>query len=84
PGPAGSLHIYTDGSKLNGQVGGGFHCERLCLNESFRLPDHCSVFQAEVIAIGEALRSPALTGNQDTICIFSDSQAALKALDGFS
>jgi len=43
--------FYTDGSKLERQVGGGVYSEQLDIRKSFRLPDHCSVFQADVQAI---------------------------------
>lgn len=75
------ISIYTDGSKLDEQVGGGFHSEELGASISFRLPDHCSVFQAEIIAIREgllALKENVLTTRE--INIYSDSQAALKSL----
>lgn len=74
PGPEGFLFIYIDGTKLNDRKA-VFFCERLCFNESFRLPVHFSVFQAEVIAI------KLVTGNQDVICIFSEQHLKL---DGVS
>jgi len=55
PGTTDALCFYTDGSKLEGHVGGGVHSEQLNIRKSFRLPDHCSVFQVEVHAIKEAL-----------------------------
>ncbi|KAM8702546.1 hypothetical protein ACLKA7_005662 [Drosophila subpalustris] len=55
PANPGALSFYTDGSKLNNQVGGGAFSQQLGVHDSFRLPDHCSVFQAEILAINEAL-----------------------------
>ncbi|XP_022217480.1 uncharacterized protein LOC111070830 [Drosophila obscura] len=55
PGPDGAIQIFTDGSKLDNKVGGGIYSEQLNIRHSFRLPDHSSVFQAEFIAINEAL-----------------------------
>jgi len=49
-----AICFYTDGSKLEGQVSGGVYSEQLDIRKSFRLPDHCSVFQAEVHGIKEA------------------------------
>ena len=73
--------VYTDGSKLDGGVGGGVFSDDLNLRMSFRLPDHCSVFQAEVAAIETAAARLLEMQILDTeICILSDSQAALKAL----
>ncbi|KAM8714804.1 hypothetical protein ACLKA7_001208 [Drosophila subpalustris] len=81
PGETGALSFYTDGSKLNSQVGGGIYSQQLGIHHSFRLPHHCSVFQAEILAINEALiflkNSHAISG---TINIYSDSQAAIKSI----
>jgi len=51
PGTTDAICFYKDGSELEGQVGGGVYSEQLNIRKSFRLPDHCSVFQAEVHAI---------------------------------
>ena len=80
PGPPNSTHIYTDGSKLNDRTGGGVFSNELNIKHSFRLPDHCSVFQAEVAAIGEAISRINQENFSKPICIFSDSQAAIKSL----
>ena len=73
--------IYTDGSKLNGKVGSGVFSSDLNIALSIRLPDHCSVFQAEITAILEATKQ--LHCNEifgKNIYIFTDSQAAVKSL----
>ena len=73
--------FFTDGSKIMGKVGAGVFSDTLNWSTSFRLPDHCSVFQAEALAIDAALMflKRAALSTKD-IWIFSDSQAALKAL----
>ena len=43
------MDIYIDGSKLDNE--NGIYSGKLNLNISLRLPDICSVFQAEVVAI---------------------------------
>ena len=79
---AGHLNFFTDGSKLDGKVGGGVYCPELDWKMSFRLPDHCSVFQAEIAALNEVpnwLKRNITTST--TINIFTDSQAAIKSLN---
>ena len=44
----------ADGYKLGNVVGNGIYCGKLDLNISLCLPDYCSVFQAEVMAIYRA------------------------------
>ena len=77
----GAVSFFTDGSRLGGKVGGGVFCKELSVSLSFRLPDHCSVFQAEVAAIKAAvevlLRSAA---SFVEVSIHSDSRAAILAL----
>ena len=46
--------IYIDGWKLDGRVGVGIHSTCLAIKKAIRLPEHCSVFQAEMCAIHEA------------------------------
>jgi len=81
PASTDAICFYTDGSKLEGHVGGGVYSEQLDIRKSFRLPDLCSVFQAEVHAIKEAL---TCLGNfslqRGHLNIYSDSQAAIKSI----
>ena len=75
------LNFFADGSKLNDQVGGGVFCRELSLGINFRLPDHCSVFQAEIAAIKEVLdwlRINVVSSTQ--VNIYTDSQASIKCL----
>ena len=45
------LDIYTDASKFDNGVRSGVYSRKTDLNISLQLPDYCSVFQAEVMAI---------------------------------
>ena len=71
-----SIQIFTDGSKLGTESLG------LCgIAESIGLPEHCSSFQAEVLAIQAAVKiiwdENVINRN---IAILSDSQAVIRAL----
>ena len=79
------LNFFTDGSKLEGRVGSGVFCPELDLNISFRLPDYCSVFQAELAVVSEVLKwlMRNITAST-TINIFTDSQAAIKSLNSLT
>ena len=77
-------NAYTDGSRHNDQTGAGYTIHKKGKeidHGSFRLPDHATVFQAEVAAINKAaialMRMP-----QDVqfVKIFVDSRAAILAL----
>ena len=48
------IALYTDGSKMEPGDGAGVFSEELGIRESYRLPERCSVFQAEVMAIKQA------------------------------
>lgn len=75
----GSVIFYTDGSKLNNRVGAGVTGPGV--NISISMGKWPTVFQAEIQAIIECA-TVCLQRNyrHANICIFSDSQAALKAL----
>ncbi|KAH8393180.1 hypothetical protein KR200_009132, partial [Drosophila serrata] len=48
------LNIFTDGSKMKGGVGAGMYCSDPEMKLSYKLPSHCSIFQAELFAIRKA------------------------------
>jgi ribonuclease HI len=79
--PSDALKFYTDGSLFEGKAGSGVFSEELDLKASFALGTFATVFQAEVYAImacsNYCLRE-CMTGK--TVCICSDSRAALLAL----
>ena len=81
----GAVNIYTDGSKLDGRIGGGVFFPEQGIETFFRLPNHCSVYQAEILAIQEAVNClPQTCAGDSEVFIFTDSQAALKALRSFT
>ena len=79
-----TVKVYTDGSKLNGRVGGGFYAEYP--NNSpkqafFHLGIYSTVFQAEVLAISEVAKNLLLDKmHNQSIVVLVGSQAAIKAL----
>ena len=80
------INIYTDGSLTDEHAGSGYtiqYKKRELIADSIRLPMHTTVFQAEIIAINEACKKFIDTkqSNMQYIKIFSDSQAAILALN---
>ena len=82
--------VYTDGSKMEEDVGYGW---AICSGDSSiveysgNLGPNSTVFQAEVYAIGQALKwinSNPRVKNTSTIQVLSDSQSAIKAIFGRS
>ena len=77
------MWIYTDCSKNGNQVGGGFFIEETNTSVSFRLPDGCSILQAELSAIKRATNWLTYYRISDrNIRIVTDSQPAIKSLIG--
>ena len=49
---AATINIFTE---LNNQVGGGVYSAEMAIYDSFRLPYHSSVYQAEVTSIQKGM-----------------------------
>ena len=79
--------MYTDGSKTDNGVGSGFvvyHKNKRVHTDSISLPDHTTVFQAEIIAIFKAMLFMATycgTHKVSYLKVLCDSQAAILALN---
>ena len=74
-------NVYTDGSKLEGQVGAGIFISRQNhqpVREMRRLPDQATVYQAEMAAICEAAKVLQQSTDLTSVKFFVDSQAALR------
>ena len=82
-----NIAIYTDGSALNDKLGYGYYIStnknKTKIAESCgRLPDFCTVFQAEVTAISAACsKLKELDIANKNIYILSDSSSAINALN---
>jgi hypothetical protein len=78
--------FYIDGSLCEGRVGAGVFLHTLDIRESCALGSLATVFQTEVYAIvacSDYCRSANMHINM-TICISSDSKAALLALSSYT
>ena len=80
------FNIYTDGSKIDEQTGAGFTViarGKEIMAKHYRLPNHATVFQAEITAIAMAARSIRTMSppNLKFVKIFIDSQAAIMAVN---
>jgi ribonuclease HI/exonuclease III len=73
--------IYTDGSKTQEGVGAAFYDEDNDICEKFSLPNSCSIFTAEALAISRAL-SYIFNTDKTNFVILSDSKSVLQALQG--
>jgi ribonuclease HI len=77
-----AIKWYSDGSKKDGKVGSGIYCPQLRIANSFRLSDHGTVMQAEMtgikLCVDELIERNIM---QKQIIIWSDSQAAIKAIE---
>ena len=79
--------VYTDGSGLDGKIGYGYKIstnmnQTNIANNFGSLPNFCTVFQAEVVAITQAcIKMTELNVTDKNIYIFSDSLSAIKALN---
>ena len=78
------VNVYTDGSKMSENIGAAFSLyehNKLKTEQKFKLPNHCTVFQAEIKAVLEAARYLSANNEYKYIKFFIDSQAAILALD---
>ena len=77
------LLVFTDGSKLDERVGCAFRIrtkDEILKDVSFRIPDRCSVYQAEVSAIQFAAKKIVTCEFEGAVTFFVDSQAAMLGL----
>ncbi|GBM04150.1 hypothetical protein AVEN_115523-1 [Araneus ventricosus] len=80
------IEIYTDGSKINDQVGAAivvFYNNEEIFNRTIRLPDFATVYQAEVTGIQMALEFISTIGPWNKINLYTDSLSVLEALNTF-
>ena len=79
--------VYTDGSRLDDDMGYSYRISTnknhaKIANKSGSLPNFCTVFQAEVVAITQArIKITELNITGESIYIFSDILLAIKALN---
>lgn len=75
------LSPYTDGSKTKESTGSGVYSGDFDVKLCYRLSDWCTVFQAEIYAVWQAIKFKySLSETSRNISIYIDSQAAIKAL----
>ena len=82
--PSDTITCYTDGSRMETGCGAGYiittnNNETIINETSFRLPDYCTVYQAELTAINEVCKLLNNENNKDII-IWTDSLSSIKTL----
>ncbi|XP_063370300.1 uncharacterized protein LOC134658545 [Cydia amplana] len=76
------IRIFTDGSKIGGKVGAAlsiWNSEAEIKSLKLALPEYCTVYQAELLAICRATRV-ILSRKESTFGVYSDSMAALQTV----
>lgn len=71
------IHIYTDGSKTTTNTGCAFVTNNIA--NKFTLPDACSIFTAEAIAILNAIKHTERDPHEKFL-IFTDSASVIKSI----
>ncbi|KRJ98752.1 uncharacterized protein LOC122319655 [Drosophila yakuba] len=66
---------------MAGGVGSGIYCTDPEMRVSYKLPSQCSIFQAEVFAIGKAAElALSIDRPHEAVNLFVDSQAAIRSM----
>lgn len=75
-----TLQVYTDGSKTEDGVGAGWYYSWNGQNVTgkAKLSNHCTIFQAEIVAIMKVLQS--IPDHINHIHIFTDSKSSIQAI----
>lgn len=76
--------IYTDGSKSKNGTGMAFYIPSTQYQFSGKLPNHCSVYSAETLAIEYALKWVLQTKEFQNVVLISDSKSVLMALNNLN
>ena len=79
-----TFNIFTDGSKTPDGAGAGIFFTELNLRQSYKLPSHCTIFQAEVLAVWHAVElAETCTTVNSIVNLYIDSQAAVKRITAY-
>ena len=86
--PSDTITCYTDGSSTSSGCGAGYiittdNNNTILDEKSFKLPDYCTVFQAELTAIREACTYLANFTNKNII-IWTDSESSILAVSALN
>ena len=73
---------FTDGSKNKEKAGAGVYRRRTGMGFTIPMGTHATVLQTEVIAVFQCAYKAQKHGNRRNIRIFSNSRAAIMALNG--
>ena len=79
-----TFNIFTDGSKTPDGAGAGIFFNQLNLRQLYKLPNHCTIFQAEVFAMWKAVElAETRTTVNSVVNLYIDSQAAIKGITAY-
>lgn len=78
-----NIFIYTDRSKTKDGVGCGFFIQPLDLTYGYKLPDICSIYTAELVAIQKSLNW-LITNQLCNAVILSDSKSVIDSIKSTS
>ena len=76
-----TFNIFTDSSKTPDGAGAGIFFNELNLRQPYKLPNHCTIFQAELFAVWKAVElAETRTTVNSVVNLYIDSQAAIKGI----
>ena len=78
------FNIFTNGSKTPDGAGAAIFFNELNLRQPYKLPNHCTIFQAEVFAVWKAVElAETRTTVNSVVNLYIDSQAAIKGITAY-